>query len=120
MKRVVLLIDPQTNRRFATAQDLRGAGFIVTEAADGMRALQRMGALLPHIIVLEMELPGMSGRDLLAAIAQHPKLSRIPVIALTSVSEEDRPSGVRVLLHEPHDPQELVHDLRDALGTALV
>jgi two-component system, cell cycle response regulator DivK len=120
MKRVVLLIDPQATRRFATAEDLRGAGFIVTEAADGTRAMQRMGALLPHIIVLEMELPGMSGRDLLATMAHDPKLARIPVIALTSASEGDRPSGVRALLHEPHDPQELVHDLRDALGTAAV
>ena len=115
MKRVVMLIDPEPERRLATAEDLRGAGFIVTEAPDGVRALRRMGALLPHIIVLEMEMPGMTGRDVLSELGKDPRLARIPVIALTDTGARERPAGVRSILPEPHDPGQLVHDLREAL-----
>ena len=119
MKRVVLLIDPDADRRSATAGDLREAGFIVTEAPDGARAMQRLGALLPHIIVLEMEMPGMSGREVLAALGKHSKLARIPVIALSAESASEWPASVKSVLREPHDPADLVHDLRAALGTHL-
>jgi len=110
-----MLIDPEPGRRLATAGDLRGAGFIVTEAPDGVMALRRMGALLPHIIVLELEMPGMSGREVLVELGKDPRLARIPVIALTRSGAEERPAGVRAILPEPHDPGQLVHDLREAL-----
>jgi CheY-like chemotaxis protein len=119
MKRVVLLIDPNPGRRYATADDLRGAGFIVTEAPDGLRALQRLCAVLPHAIVLELEMAGMTGRDVLAELKKDARLARIPVVALTAQAAiGERPAGVRSILQEPHDPQDLVYDLRRALETA--
>ena len=64
---------------------------------DGERALeylQRQGefatARLPGLILLDLNLPRMSGRELLAKIKTHPVLSRIPVVVLTtSQAEED-------------------------------
>ena len=115
MKRVVLLVDSNAGARYATATDLRGAGFIVTEAADDRRALQRLGALLPHAIVLEMEAPHTATREILSALHKDARLSRIPVIALLRGPNGERPDGVRSMLREPHDPLQLVAELRAAL-----
>jgi CheY-like chemotaxis protein len=115
MKRVVLLVDSDDGARFATACDLRGAGFVVTEAPSDERALQRMGALLPHAIVLEIEQRAGGGRKILTALHQDARLSRIPVIALLRDGDGERPEGVRTILREPHDPLELVAELRAAL-----
>src|SRR5436190_22531039 len=112
MKRVVLLVDSDPGARFATACDLRGAGFIVTEAADGAHALQRLGSLLPHAIVLELEPPDPTGRQVLTALHDDDRLSRIPVVALMRGDGGECPAGVQPVLREPHDPQKLVEALR--------
>jgi len=64
-------------------------------AIDGAEALDRLfrrppyvGVELPDLIFLDLNLPKMSGREVLAQIKQHPSLRTIPVVILTSSDAE--------------------------------
>ncbi|MBW8756733.1 MAG: response regulator [Burkholderiales bacterium] len=64
-------------------------------AIDGAEALDRLfrrpphgSAELPDLIFLDLNLPKMSGREVLAQIKQHPSLRTIPVVILTSSDGE--------------------------------
>jgi len=69
----------------------------VQVAPNGEQALDRLhqrGAFtktpLPNIVLLDLNLPGMDGKEVLAQIKQHPQLKRTPVVVLsTSPSDRD-------------------------------
>ena len=66
----------------------------VSDGAEAVRFLRRedphAGAVRPDIIFLDLNLPKLSGREVLAQIKRDPELKRIPVIVLsTSAAEED-------------------------------
>lgn len=66
----------------------------VEDGDSGMDYLRQQGeyanALRPDLILLDLNLPGMDGREVLEAIKSDPDLKRIPVVVLsTSTSEED-------------------------------
>ena len=67
---------------------------VVTDGVEALRFLRREDeygtAPVPHLILLDLNLPRMDGRQLLAAIKSDPALMRIPVVVLTtSGSQED-------------------------------
>ena len=66
---------------------------VCTDGADALRLLRREGryaaAPRPDIILLDLNLPGVDGREVLAAVRADPDLSRIPVVVLTSSRTEE-------------------------------
>jgi DNA-binding NarL/FixJ family response regulator len=61
---------------------------VVGEAADGAGALEATAALRPHVVVMDLVMPGLDGIAATAAIkARHPS---VEVVAITSFIEEDR------------------------------
>lgn len=72
----------------------------IVRARDGTEAVDRLrrpGASLPHLILLDLKLPRMTGLDVLRAIKSDPDLLAIPVVVLTtSVSEHDRSEAFRL------------------------
>ncbi len=63
---------------------LEGEGFTVLAVANGVEALvQLQFAEVPDVVLLNLILPVMSGRDVLDAIRHDPRLARIPVVLLT-------------------------------------
>jgi two-component system response regulator len=86
----------------------------VATAGSGLEALGLLlGRLtlaqpLPRLILLDVKLPGMSGLDTLRAVRGHPSLARIPVVMMSSSSDElDRSacydSGANGYLRKPTD-----------------
>lgn len=73
----------------------------ITVAHDGVEALaslRREGNALPDLILLDLNLPRMSGHDVLAAIKQDERLRRIPVVIVTS-SKADKDIAASYDLH---------------------
>jgi two-component system chemotaxis response regulator CheY len=68
----VLVVDDDPGVRSTSAAILRGAGYSVTEAADGIVALSAMSALRFDCIVLDVDLPHLSGLELLDALIDPP------------------------------------------------
>jgi CheY-like chemotaxis protein len=80
----ILLVEDHDDLREAEAELLRLDGYLVDEAADGQRALNTMRTgPSPCLVLLDLEMPGMSGSQFRAAQLRDPRLATVPVVALS-------------------------------------
>jgi signal transduction histidine kinase/DNA-binding response OmpR family regulator len=79
----VLSIDDQEMARYMVHQYLPQPGFEVTDAADAEEGLLRARVDLPDVIVLDLVMPGTSGRDLLADLQGDARTRDIPIVIAT-------------------------------------
>ena len=88
-RRVVLVVDDDRDVREALSLALELGGYLTLRAGDGLDALLilRTGPS-PDAIVLDLEMPIMSGWDFRAAQLRDPELARIPVVVLSSSPRE--------------------------------
>jgi len=63
---------------------LEGNGFEVKTASNGEEALQILRRLVPAVLILDVELPGVSGFDLCQIIKRNERLAKVPVLFLTA------------------------------------
>jgi two-component system cell cycle response regulator DivK len=80
---VLLVEDNEVNADMLTRR-LQRRGFSVTTATDGLRAVDRAAADLPHIILMDMSLPEIDGWEATRRIKANAATAGIPVIALTA------------------------------------
>ncbi len=85
----VLLVDDEDQLRRVMKDLLVRDGYIVHEARDGIQALDQVDRVAPDIIVLDLNLPGLDGYDVLAKLRSRPTTQDIPVIVLTAKGDED-------------------------------
>jgi type II secretory ATPase GspE/PulE/Tfp pilus assembly ATPase PilB-like protein len=85
----VLLVDDEDSLRKVMKDLLERDGYIVTEARDGVQALDQVDRVGPDIIVLDLNLPGLDGYGVLSHLRSRPATANIPVIVLTAKGDED-------------------------------
>lgn len=96
---LILLVEDNSGDQRLTLEALKGGTQhsdvkIVQDGVEAMAYLRQqapyLGAPLPQIVILDLNLPKKDGREVLAEIKQDPRLRRIPVVVLTtSKAEED-------------------------------
>src|SRR5579872_6699945 len=77
----VLLVDDDEALRESVARDIASLGFKVDQAFDGQDALEKLGALLPHVVVTDLLMPRMDGFGLLRTLKLQGRMP--PVIVLS-------------------------------------
>jgi two-component system chemotaxis response regulator CheY len=102
----VLIVDDSRTVRNTVSGALSQAGFLVSEASDGASGLELARELVPAIIILDVNMPFMSGLDVLDALKGHPITREIPVVLLTTEAarsqiERARKAGARAWLIKP-------------------
>src|SRR6266567_2349397 len=85
----VLLVDDEDSLRKVMRDLLERDGYVVTEARDGVQALDQVDRVGPDIIVLDLNLPGLDGYGVLSHLRSRPATANIPVIVLTAKGDED-------------------------------
>ena len=85
----VLLVDDEDSLRKVMKDLLERDGYIVTEARDGVQALDQVDRVGPDVIVLDLNLPGLDGYGVLSHLRSRPATAGIPVIVLTAKGDED-------------------------------
>jgi two-component system sensor histidine kinase/response regulator len=88
----ILVIDDDDGFRQVIVKFLSRQGFEVVAASDGKAGVDLAVERLPNLIVCDLNMPGMDGYEVLAALRRDPKLADIPLIFLTGQSQ---PSQVR-------------------------
>lgn len=84
----VLVVDDEPEACKALEEFLTEKGYDVRTALDGNAALKQVTVFKPHIVLLDMNMPGMDGVEVLKEIRKRD--SRIGVIMVTVVSDHDR------------------------------
>ncbi len=106
--RVVLVDDHEDSREIA-ATFLRLEGYEVDEADTAESAMATLGGALPCVIVTDLGLGGMSGKELASVLRKDPRTAGIPVVAYTGQSAVQDPDRLfaRILV-KPVSPEDLV------------
>jgi two-component system, OmpR family, phosphate regulon response regulator PhoB len=85
----VLLVEDEEPLRRVMKDLLERDGYTVTEASDGVQALDQVDRFAPDIIILDLNLPGMDGYNVLQQLRSRPATRDIPVVVLTAKGDED-------------------------------
>ncbi len=80
MPAVALVVDDSMLIRYTVCRSLEERGFAVESATNGAEALQILERLQPDVIVTDMQMPKMSGSELITALKNNPATSSIPII----------------------------------------
>ena len=109
---VVLLIDDESDIRKTIGRRLEQEGFDVLLAASGEEGLRVAQEQQPDLVLLDIMMPKMKGRDVCARLKSDPRTAHIPVIFLTALGLPDHVKagldmGAEDYLVKPCDPQEL-------------
>jgi signal transduction histidine kinase len=118
---LLLNVDDDDAARYVKSRILKLAGFEVLEAASGAAAMRLIHERPPDLVLLDVKLPDVNGRDLAAQIKSEPSTSQI-VVLQTSASHIDMRHRVMSLdagadgyLIAPMEPEELVANVRALL-----
>ncbi|HEX2059419.1 MAG TPA: response regulator, partial [Thermoanaerobaculia bacterium] len=118
----VLVIDDDHSARALTRAMLEKEGWTVSEAANGIEALESMERERPSLIFLDLLMPEMDGFAFAAEVGRRPEWRSIPIVVVTSLdlTSEDRRrlSGhVETILRKHGDSREsLLAQVRDLLA----
>ncbi|WP_072384044.1 response regulator [Novosphingobium sp. NDB2Meth1] len=104
-KRILVVEDNDLNRKLF-CDVLKAGGFAVEPLADGRDVLVRAREFVPNLIIMDIQLPNISGLELIEALKGEPALRAIPVLAVTAYAgkgdeERIREAGAEGYLAKP-------------------
>lgn len=118
---VLIIEDDEIQARFAQNIIMK-AGFKQRHAATREEIVVELNKQpLPDCMLLDIELPGTNGFDILARMRQHPKLKHVPVIMLTALASQQDvfkglSLGANAYISKPYKKQTLVDTIVKTLG----
>jgi len=84
----VLIVDDDPVMRRLTTRALQNDGYVLSEATNGREALEVMRRETPDLVILDFVMPELDGLDVLRALRADPATVSLPVLMLTSQSDE--------------------------------
>lgn len=118
----VMIVDDQLSMRALVRQALGAFGVVdIRDEGSAEAALAAVKADPPHLILSDLEMPGMDGFALLTAVRAEPSLAKVPFIMLTGRVERDivvkaASLGATNYLGKPVKPAELKAKIEQTFG----
>jgi CheY-like chemotaxis protein len=111
----VLVVDDDAAVRTSTGEVIASCGYSVMEAVDGQEALELLGELAVGIMILDIQMPRLSGLALLDQLDDPPPV--VLLSAFESPETDDRhDANVVRHLHKPAAPDDLLVTIAGAIG----
>jgi phosphate regulon transcriptional regulator PhoB len=119
----ILVVEDEPDIRKLVNYNLAQERFKVLEAEDGEQALRIIQRDKPHLVVLDLMLPGLSGVEVCKILREREDTAKLPILMLTAkAGEADRVVGLEMgaddYLSKPFSPRELVARVRAILRRA--
>ncbi len=83
-----MTVDDSASMRDMIRFTLRNAGYDVLEATDGRDALQKLAGSSTGLLITDLNMPNMDGLELIRQVAQLPAFKYLPIIMLTTESQD--------------------------------
>jgi CheY-like chemotaxis protein len=116
----ILIVDDYVDALDAWELFLQAEGFTVVKATTGEDALSCAEQATPDLIVLDVELPGLSGVDVARTLRSAERTRQVPLIATTGhshVGDAMRAAGFDAVLTKPCDPAMLISEIRRLMAS---
>lgn len=122
-ERTILYIEDNEYNRKIVRQLLGRTTYQLVEAVDGESGVALAQQLVPQLILMDVQLPKMSGLDATRLLKADPRTSDIPIIVITSFAlsgdrEKAAVAGADNYLAKPYSPRELLALVRQYLPEA--
>jgi CheY-like chemotaxis protein len=116
----ILIIEDYSDTRELLSAMLRGKGYKVIEAEDGLEGLLKATAMYPDLIIMDLSLPEMDGVEAARRIHRQAKLSHIPIFVVSAYLTEDvkqdvSSAGCVEVFPKPFDADLLMRKIGDRL-----
>jgi cyclic di-GMP phosphodiesterase len=113
----LLVVDDDEQVRHLLVRLLMPMGYRVEEAVSAEEALEKIRDAAPDLVLLDVQLPGRSGHDVLAEIRSEPRTRLMPVVMLTGAATREEKlraihAGVTDFIVKPFSPEELMARVR--------
>jgi len=120
----VLVVDDEIHIVQVVAIKLRNNGFDVITCENGAQALQLASKEKPNIIITDVQMPVMTGLELVQNLRNKPETAGIPVILLTArdFAIQDRQKeelGISACVSKPFSPRELLQSVEEVLKESM-
>jgi len=117
--RILVVEDHEDNRRILRDL-LTSVGFQLIEAETGPDGVEMAKLHQPDLILMDLQLPGIDGYEAARQIKAEPRLSSVPIIAVTSYAlsgDEERAfaAGCSAYISKPYSPRQLLARIREHL-----
>ena len=124
MEHKLLIVDDSLSMRLIIKKMVEMSGFeaeLLLEAGSGQEALKVLAENKVDLVLSDINMPEMSGMELLAKIKEDPALSSIPVVMISTEGSEERQREARELgasgyLMKPFQPEEVGAVLEEVIG----
>ncbi|TVQ22777.1 MAG: hybrid sensor histidine kinase/response regulator [Leptolyngbya sp. DLM2.Bin15] len=119
---VLLVVDDSITLRQSLTSMLEKQGYRVLQAQDGQDAIDRLqGNPDVSLVLCDIEMPRMNGFEVLSFAGQHPHLSKVPIVMLTSRSSDKHRHlalglGASAYVTKPYSEVQLIKTIEDTLG----
>lgn len=120
-KKLIMVVDDEENLRELVKAILEPGGFDVILVEDGNKCLEKLKKVKPDLVLMDMFMPKMSGRETVDRIRKNRKTKDLKVVFLTvarfSETGKDILGGMKVLdyITKPFDNEDLVRRVKRAL-----
>ncbi|MFB3891674.1 MAG: response regulator [Phycisphaerae bacterium] len=123
MKRTILLVEDNEQNIYLATFLLVKSGHEVVQVRNGTQAVDEAMRVLPDLIILDIELPGMDGYAVARAMRKQPALGSVPIIAVTSYAmvgdrEKALQAGCTDYIEKPINPDTFVRQVAQYLPAA--
>ncbi len=113
MSRVILTVDDSPSMRQMVSFTLRGAGYEVVQASDGVQAIEYARNNPVDLVLTDVNMPGMDGLTLVRELRGLPNCRLTPMLVLTTESSQDKraigkQAGATGWILKPFNPEQLL------------
>lgn len=120
MKGKILVIEDNDQNLYLVTFILEKSGYHVHAAREGQEGVARAGDIVPDLILLDIQLPGMDGYEVARRLRANPRLSSIPIVAVTSYAmagdrERALAAGCNGYIEKPINPETFMQQVENHL-----
>jgi two-component system, OmpR family, phosphate regulon response regulator PhoB len=115
-RQVIVVVDDHPGVNLALKLLLTRAAFTVVVATTALEGLALVHEHQPHLVISDVEMPGMSGLELASRLRSDNRTRAIPIVLITGNAQPTDLSNVDALVRKPFDNAELVGVVRELLA----